>query len=242
MIAPLSKRPDVKYGCKRDGLTQLPKSNWIESNPRKAIPAATVTIATAIACRWNTESVNCFLNPRIAAAIKTSEEMANSRSAICQSNRLPCHSTSPRQKLAIKSDQKTHNPRGLKIGCCHHSTKGFRVQSKKAIFAVDPVKSPNCSFSQTIQLPIGTAAHKRSAASAIKPLRGVRRTIATSLARMTATAMTISGKFDSLVRYVEAIATPVTAPSNALGVFVRNHCKMQRNNAPKQSGESTALV
>src|SRR6267154_543375 len=191
-----------------------------------------------MACRWNAEGANRFVNPRTAAAINPSEETAYSRSAICQSNRLPCHSTSPRQKVAIKSDQKTHSPRGLKIGCCHHSTNGFRVQPKKAIFAVDPVKSPNCSFSQTIQLPIGTAAHKRSAASAIKPVRGVRRTIATSLARMTATAMTISGKFDSLVRYVDAIATPVTAPSSALGAVVRNHCKMHRNNAPKQSGES----
>ena len=53
------------------------------------------------------------------------------------------------------------------MGCWHHSTNGFRVQSSITIFAIDPVKSPNCSFTQTIQLPIGTAAHKRSAASAI---------------------------------------------------------------------------
>ena len=46
------------------------------------MPAATVRIANAMACRWNAESPNCFLNPRIAAAIKISEEMAKTRSAI----------------------------------------------------------------------------------------------------------------------------------------------------------------
>src|ERR1041385_1850109 len=104
-----------------------------------------------MACRWNAESPNCFLNPRIAAAIKTAEEVVNSPSAIRQLTRPPCHPTSPRQKCAIKSDQKIQSPEGLKMGCCHHSTKGFRVQPNKAIFAADPVKSPNCSFSQTIQ-------------------------------------------------------------------------------------------
>src|SRR5262249_1482666 len=148
----------------------------------------------------------------------------------------PCQLTSPRQKLAIKSDQKIQTPRSVKMGCCHQSPNGLRVQPSKPIFAVDPVKSPNCSFTQTIQTPIGTAAHKTSAARAINPSRGVCRTIATNLIRMTTTETTISGKFESFVRYVHAIATPVTAARNKSGASVPNHCKTQRNNTPKHSG------
>ena len=65
--------------------------------------------------------------------------------------------------------------------------------------------------------------------------------IAMDLATITASATATSGKLDSLVRHVAATARPVSAPSNKLGAFVRNHCKMQRNNAPKQSGETMSL-
>ena len=88
----------------------------------------------AIACRWNAESPNCFLNPRIAATINTNEETAYSRSAICQSNRLPCHSTSPRQKLAIKSDQKTQRPWGAENGMLPPIAERFSCPTEQTNF------------------------------------------------------------------------------------------------------------
>ena len=65
--------------------------------------------------------------------------------------------------------------------------------------------------------------------------------IAMDLAAITASATATSGKLDSLARHVAAIVRPVSDPSNKLGASVRNLCKTQRNNAPKQSGESTSL-
>ena len=65
--------------------------------------------------------------------------------------------------------------------------------------------------------------------------------IVMDLATITASATATNGKLESLVRQVAAIATPVSAPRKKLGEFVRNHCKTQRNNVPKQSGERTSL-
>ena len=112
IIAPLSKRPDVKYGCERDGLTQLPKSNTTKAAQRKRLRLQKSEIATAMACHWNARAGNRFLNPRESCtAIKFQR-----RDSVQPIRYLPIEtvsrasSTSPRQKTAIESDQKTQSP------------------------------------------------------------------------------------------------------------------------------------
>jgi hypothetical protein len=51
MSAPLSNRPDVKYGCALEGLMQLPKSNWMESNARNPTDTMKLNAAMPTACR-----------------------------------------------------------------------------------------------------------------------------------------------------------------------------------------------
>src|SRR2546423_15042806 len=62
------------------------------------------------------------------------------------------------------------------------------------------------------------------------------------LAIIAISATVSKGKLLSFVRYADAIARPVIAPSKRLGDSARNHRRTQRRIAPKQIGERTSLL
>src|SRR5947207_4432215 len=111
----------------------------------------------------------------------------------------------------------------------------------KVILDADPVRSPNLYFVQTIQLPIGIAAQRISVTNARRVVFDFWRIDGASFAIIATKAITTKGKLDSLVRYVAAIANPVSALSKKVGLFVRNHWRPQRDNAPKHTGDRTSL-
>src|SRR5258708_3296623 len=111
-----------------------------------------------IACRWNVESPVCLDTPTIAELTIASDDTAKNPSTAPQLKSRPCQVSSPRQKLAIKLDQKTQRPCGVKIGCPHQSANALRVQPSNMIFSAEPVASPKCDLVQTNQIPIRIAA------------------------------------------------------------------------------------
>src|SRR5690349_3811880 len=75
-----------------------------------------------------------------------------------------CQTNSPRQNEASSSEKKLQKPEGVKMGWCHHSEKGFGVQSSSRILSAEPVKSPNASFVRNAHAAIGTKEQARKAA------------------------------------------------------------------------------
>src|SRR5215468_2311911 len=153
-----------------------------------------------------------------------------------------CHMNSPRQKLAMSSERNVHIPGAVKIGCDHQSENCFVVHPSNCAFEVAPVKSPKCVFTQRSHATIRVAAQTASAPSArIVPRSLPARASAMHHHKIAPTAINISGRLLSFVRYVAAIDKPVAIPTEMLGTSWENHLIKQMNTSPKQIGERTSL-
>src|SRR2546430_4607619 len=116
----------------------------------------------------------------------------------------PCHSNSPRQNRAAKSDQKNQIPRSEKIGWFHQSENGFIVHPSKAALPEPPIRSPKFARIHIVQTTIGVIAVRQRApigiaARAQRP-RGFHRVFSKTAAKM----ITTSGALLTLVRYPAA--------------------------------------